>query len=181
MLCLEQILIENGIILQNSKYTYSSPPSIFGIALKFANWIDPALQFDVHCEKPWFLSPLLCSMNIVNVQNVGCNISPLSNVASSLEEKTTKHDKSHYSSGTFSRIINPAKDSLPPWSNVLTENTNLLSPDPTKQLFCHSSISERKKYYQKPKNRQSTILKPDKIYNFEVQELVLILRCLHPF
>ncbi|EGF81903.1 hypothetical protein BATDEDRAFT_34647 [Batrachochytrium dendrobatidis JAM81] len=43
------------------------PPTGSWVALKFANLIDPALQADVYAEKPWLFSPILCSMNIVNV------------------------------------------------------------------------------------------------------------------
>jgi len=45
-----------------------NPPTGSWVAMKFANLIDPALSADIYAEKPWLFSPLLCSMNIVNVK-----------------------------------------------------------------------------------------------------------------
>ena len=45
-----------------------TPPYGSSIAMKFATLIDPALQTDIFCDSPWIFSPLLCSMNVVNVQ-----------------------------------------------------------------------------------------------------------------
>ena len=45
-----------------------SPPTGAWVAIKFANLIDPALTTDLYSDTPWLYSPILCSMNVVNVQ-----------------------------------------------------------------------------------------------------------------
>lgn len=45
-----------------------SPPTGSWIAMKVAAMIDPAMQSDLYGESPWFLSPMLCSMNACNVR-----------------------------------------------------------------------------------------------------------------
>lgn len=42
-----------------------NPPMGSSIGLKIARLIDPALEADLFCEKPWLRSPLLCGMNVL--------------------------------------------------------------------------------------------------------------------
>lgn len=42
-------------------------PTGVGIALKIAQWLDPALEADLSGESPRLLSPLLCAMNGLGV------------------------------------------------------------------------------------------------------------------
>ncbi|KAJ3322138.1 hypothetical protein HDV06_003589 [Boothiomyces sp. JEL0866] len=44
------------------------PPYGTQIGLAVANLIDPSLKADLYSQKPWLLSPLLCSMNVISVQ-----------------------------------------------------------------------------------------------------------------
>ncbi|KAJ3303947.1 hypothetical protein HDU93_006439, partial [Gonapodya sp. JEL0774] len=46
-----------------------SPPMGAWVALKFASLIDPAIAYDVYADRPWVLSPVFCSMNIVDVRD----------------------------------------------------------------------------------------------------------------
>ncbi|KAJ3275737.1 hypothetical protein HDV01_007204 [Terramyces sp. JEL0728] len=43
------------------------PPYGTQIGLAVANLIDPSLKADLYCQKPWLLSPVLCSMNVISV------------------------------------------------------------------------------------------------------------------
>src|SRR4051812_41787835 len=45
-----------------------APPMGAWVALKFAQLIDPAITYDIYSERPWILSPVFCSMNIVDVR-----------------------------------------------------------------------------------------------------------------
>lgn len=44
-----------------------NPPTGAWMAIKFANYIDPALKAELYADKPWFWSPIFASMNILNV------------------------------------------------------------------------------------------------------------------
>ncbi|KAI8803240.1 hypothetical protein BJ742DRAFT_908783 [Cladochytrium replicatum] len=45
-----------------------NPPTGIWVAIKFATLIDGALQTDVYADQPWLYSPMLASMNIMNVR-----------------------------------------------------------------------------------------------------------------
>ncbi|KAJ3300669.1 hypothetical protein HK104_008603 [Borealophlyctis nickersoniae] len=42
-------------------------PTGVGLALKIAKWLDPALDADLYCEKPWLYTPLVSAMNALAV------------------------------------------------------------------------------------------------------------------
>ncbi|KAJ3186477.1 hypothetical protein HDU85_007296 [Gaertneriomyces sp. JEL0708] len=65
------------------------------VAVKFAKWIDPAMNVDLHCEHPWTMSPLICAMNIMNVQPVAGQVrsdpaSELSRVSGGTQQQKKK-------------------------------------------------------------------------------------------
>jgi Protein of unknown function (DUF1769) len=169
MLCLGPTLTGNALRQQ-----VTLNPNLTGtwVALKFASLIDPALQYDVYCEKPWFLSPLLCAMNVVNVAKAS---TPVANSAPTVNGKVDakfKPQPSQFTSGTRSKIPadNASKNTLADWNwaddHTLQEDTKLLIED--SKAFPSDGVAERRKYYQKPKHRQATMITPDKIYNMEV-------------
>ncbi|KAJ3304751.1 hypothetical protein HDU76_005135 [Blyttiomyces sp. JEL0837] len=43
-----------------------TPPGI-GLAIKIAKWLDPALDADICCDKPWIFSPLISAMNALAI------------------------------------------------------------------------------------------------------------------
>ncbi|KXS17095.1 hypothetical protein M427DRAFT_122185 [Gonapodya prolifera JEL478] len=49
-----------------------APPMGAWVALKFAGLIDPAIAYDIYADRPWILSPMFCSMNIVDVRDAPC-------------------------------------------------------------------------------------------------------------
>ena len=138
--------------------------------MKFATLIDPALQNDLYCEKPWVFSPMLCSMNLVDIKP--CN-KPLKGAApadkSGGPDVAYKPPSSAFISSTYEKNKN---DELGEWiwfdDTMLQENNTLLNPDPSKPNFDKDSVADRRKYYQKQKHRLNTKFLPDKIYNFEV-------------
>ncbi|KAH9271273.1 hypothetical protein BASA83_006595 [Batrachochytrium salamandrivorans] len=172
-----------------------APPTGSWIALKFANLIDPALQADIYADKPWLFSPILCSMNVVNVRKstqavVGAApIDPVYLNKSSGSETSTKSSPnspiagpdaafkptaaSGVSKSTALVTSKPSPTELLGdwiWSGTteLEENNSLLSADDKEITFPSDSIVERRKYYHKAKVRKHTIFKPDNIYNFEI-------------
>ena len=46
-----------------------SPPLGSWVALKFAQIIDPAITYEIYSDRPWILSPVFCSMNIVDARD----------------------------------------------------------------------------------------------------------------
>lgn len=152
-----------------------NPPTGTWVALKFASLIDPALEYDVYCEKPWLLSPLLCSMNILNVQKAPSptpsNCAPLigKNV-----DPNFKPNLANFTSGPADKVvIQPSgNEVLGKWEwgkNHWLEENNALLLSEDRKAFPSDGVSERRKYFQKPKNRQNTKFTPDKLYNFEVK------------
>lgn len=65
-----------------------TPPFGTSVAMRFANLIDPALITDVFAESPWIFSPLLCSMNTINVVQ---SSKLLTNVAPSVKMDSRKN------------------------------------------------------------------------------------------
>ncbi|KAJ3033070.1 hypothetical protein HDV00_006802, partial [Rhizophlyctis rosea] len=174
-----------------------SPPTGSWLAIKFANVIDPALKTDIYSDTPWLYSPLLCSMNIVNVQKA---TTPLSNVHPADTKADTASEKGSISStssktskvGTVgpdtSVPKNPAWEVSTPTSKVTTkpsptelltkwvwagenelqEDTTLMLDELGEDAFPPDGIAERRKYFQKQKARERFVFKPDYVYNFEI-------------
>eukprot|EP00842_Homolaphlyctis_polyrhiza_P000734 jgi/Hompol1/1661/HPOL_005674-RA len=166
-----------------------SPPTGSWIALKFANLIDPALQSDIYSDKPWLFSPILCSMNIVNVSPAK---TPIHNAApsESIEKRSSKSSINNMLAGPDSSFkwdrtkdisISSAKathlkptpsEILGDWiwdgTKELLEDNALLVADHSDASFATDSISERRKFYQRAKARKETIFRPENIYNFEI-------------
>jgi hypothetical protein len=158
--------------------------------MKFATLIDPALQTDVYADSPWIFSPILCSMNTVNVVK---SAKPILGAAPSVQRK--KQDNKENETSYITPIAGPdlnfqiepkacissLTSMLPPgvsaeamldrwkWEggfNELKEDSSLLLGEIVS--FCPTSWSERRKNFQKPKAREATVLSPNNIYNFEV-------------
>lgn len=43
-------------------------PSISWLGVKVLKWIDPCLEYDIYCDKPWAYSPLFFTANILHVE-----------------------------------------------------------------------------------------------------------------
>ncbi|KAJ3311322.1 hypothetical protein HDV04_004130 [Boothiomyces sp. JEL0838] len=169
-----------------------TPPTGAWIAIKFANLIDPALQVDIYSETPWLYSPILCSMNIVNVVKATRPVvgaAPLDPKAKEISDKistkskdsvillnsadpnytaTKQQEKSQALNSVTSKPV--PSEILGEWiwkdGRELEENNTLLhtqEPD-----FGADAIAERRRYYQKQKTRKHTIFSPNNVYNFEI-------------
>ncbi|KAI8898161.1 hypothetical protein BC833DRAFT_590740 [Globomyces pollinis-pini] len=97
-----------------------TPPTGMWIALKFATMIDAGLQTDVYCDKPWLLSPIFCSMNVVDVQkatipvhNAAPNaqpVSPGSKSVNSLNSSKSKKKEEDMGASTIGPDKNHKRD-----------------------------------------------------------------------
>ncbi|KAJ3275736.1 hypothetical protein HDV01_007203 [Terramyces sp. JEL0728] len=169
-----------------------TPPTGAWIAIKFANLIDPALQVDIYSETPWLYSPILCSMNIVNVVKAATPVvgaAPLDPKAKEVSDKisakskdslillnsadpkytaTKQQEKSQAMNSVTSKPT--PSDILGDWiwrdGKELEENNTLLHT--TQPDFASDAIAERRKHYQKQKTRKHTIFSPNNVYNFEI-------------
>ncbi|KAJ3201997.1 hypothetical protein HK099_002026 [Clydaea vesicula] len=135
-----------------------SPPTGAWVAIKFATLIDPALQTDIYCDKPWLYSPLLCAMNIVKINKN--EVMPL------VRNETTSCPSSEC-------LLTPSpKELLGEWvwkgENDLMEDNRLLLPEVMQNVFASDDIAERRKYFQKAENREKKVFLKDRVYNFEI-------------
>jgi hypothetical protein len=156
-------------------------PSGTWMAMKFASLIDPALQYDISIDKPWFLSPLLCSMNIANVIKAPIQLNNCAPLVGKNIDPNFKPTSSMYYSGNKPSTTNPLPKEILggwDWSNGvgLEESNKLLFPSECKSPggFFGSTpipangIPERRKHFQKLKHREAAKLLPENLYNFEV-------------
>ncbi|KAI8849611.1 hypothetical protein BC829DRAFT_361868 [Chytridium lagenaria] len=137
-----------------------SPPTGAWLAVKFANYIDPALITDMYSDRPWLFSPMLCSMNIVNVVKAAAPLCAAKAVAYKPESILGKWE----------------------WGGAveLKEDNSLLCPDPSKIVIADADgsengvpyksddIAERRKWFNKKDNRLATSFTPDNVYNLEI-------------
>lgn len=142
-----------------------SPPTGTWIALKFAALIDPALTADAYAQKPWFLSPLVCSMNIVNVAKANLPIDVVFDTSSiSSTDKYKSLNSAQLKPKNTELLCNP-------WiwknANYLTESNTFITQLNTPP-FAAEAVGDRRKYFQKQKNRESNKFIPENLYNFEV-------------
>ncbi len=151
-----------------------NPPTGAWIAVKFANYIDPALQTDLYADKPWLYSPMLCSMNAVNVEKLALGEPPAKVVPgkSSQLPKSARASVDELSAPASAVQSTPSADEiLGKWrwggETELQEDNRLLF-ESTEVPFDSSNIAERRKYFQKQKNRQAESFKPDRVYHLEV-------------
>ena len=150
-----------------------SPPTGSWIAIKFANLIDPALQADIYADQPWLMSPILCSMNVVNVKQATHPVggaATSSSTPSSTETDATVIESVYISTpSSAAKAVPSPQDLLGEWlwknGLELTENNSLLGDS---LPFDSDAISDRRKYFNKPKARKNALFKPNLIYNFEV-------------
>jgi hypothetical protein len=167
------------------------------IAVKFATLIDPAIQVDMFCDKPWFYSPLVCSMNTMRVMNHPTLVhgaapskkikiekkKAVEEISISGPDPANEAAKTEFTSISLGSLPNKElTNQICPWiwadNNELTEDNSLLSPD---QPFHSESAADRRKYFQKQKNRASNIFSPEYVYNFEVLLVHVDLCTIHGF
>ena len=159
-----------------------SPPTGAWVAVKFANLIDPALLTDLYSDNPWLYSPILCAMNVVNVQPALGSLNSVipskqrTSVSSSANTTVlgpdlsipniqTINSKNEISFATFNK---EAPNVLGTWvPGEMQENTTLLYSE-SSSPFPSDSIHGRRKHFQSAKARKELILTPDNVYNLEV-------------
>lgn len=164
-----------------------SPPTGAWLAIKFANLIDPALLTDLYSDAPWLYSPILCSMNIVNVQPASESINSIVPAKHNrISVSSTSGDSSSISFAgpdlsdpirlkpdlkdlvSFPTFNKAAPSVLGQWvPGEMPENTTLLFSS-SSPPFPSDSIHGRRKHFQSAKARKSVILSPDNVYNMEV-------------
>jgi len=120
-------------------------PKLAGAALKFIQaTIDPSLEADLHCDKPWARSPLIATMNTCNAQN-----------------------STDGSEITFDKPL-----SLPPWPSPngehLEENTMLGIPQRSEM-----TVNERRKHLSKANTRKEVIVHPYQVWGFDFYNPIL--------
>ena len=156
-----------------------NPPTGAWIAIKFANMIDPALATDIYADKPWLYSPMLCSMNIVNVQKIDLAVAPKRVESTDVLPKSAKASQDELSVKADLLKTEPSVDQIVgkwTWGDEteLLEDNQLLFEDFNSIPFETSNISERRKYFQNKKNRQQESFKTDRVYNLEVCPLSVL-------
>ncbi|KAF9975771.1 hypothetical protein BGZ73_000442 [Actinomortierella ambigua] len=145
-------------------------PPFSSVAVKFGQYIDPGLQVDLYSDKPWAFSPLLTTMNTINV--TGWHLGEHSQ-----ERAKEKGQK------------DAVERALPPWPSPtgshLVEDTSLLFNDkrdtltlkddnddqPAAEIMSSGtrslSTAERKTYFSAQENLKQHTFMPNQIYAFD--------------
>ncbi|KAF9949587.1 hypothetical protein BGZ72_008669 [Mortierella alpina] len=143
-------------------------PPLSSIALRFIQYIDPGLQADIYCDRPWAFSPLIATMNTVNVTGWHLDKATQQKVAQEGQDE----DKEHL------------ENELPPWPSPegdhILEDTTLLfnrnserkSDDSGKEVLEEAKAppldrSARRSYFAKPENLSNHRYRPDQVYGFD--------------
>ncbi|KAI8600336.1 hypothetical protein EDD21DRAFT_377496 [Dissophora ornata] len=130
-------------------------PPLTSLAVKFFKAIDPGLQLDVQCDKPYFISPLLAAMNTVNVSHDPVN--------------TASTPSSSEAKGQL----------LPPWPSSegehLVEDTSLVvqEEDTKKKNKVTKDPGARRGHFAKSKNLSKHRYVRDHVYGFELYNPIL--------
>ncbi|KAF8942605.1 hypothetical protein BGZ47_006316 [Haplosporangium gracile] len=162
-------------------------PPFSSIALKFIQFIDPGLKADIYCDRPWAFSPLIATMNTVNVSGWH------------LDKATQKKVEEHGQEEDKERLENE----LPPWpspqgEHIVEDTTLLFQPDqynkeqedatltsegetahahkhenkkeeltmaPTQPAVLNTSA--RRSYFAKEVNLAKHRYRPDQVYGFD--------------
>ncbi|KAK3817330.1 MAG: hypothetical protein J3Q66DRAFT_183876 [Benniella sp.] len=148
-----------------------NPPPLTSVAVKFFKALDPAVQLDVTGPKPYYISPLLSSMNTVNVSK-----DPLSALID--------HDPSSTSTVTSASLPPPTWPSFN--GEIIPEDTSLIVPEEegeeessrakkltmrlkmTKKSKISGDSAARRKHFSKAKNLSSHWFLKDHVYSFEL-------------
>lgn len=159
-----------------------SPPTGAWLAVKFANYIDPALITDMYADRPWLYSPMLCSMNTVNVVRATSRVTGgASGVIGPTEPPLRKgpgsevamaRSKANAVGGLEAGKATPDKVvGLWEWGGEkeLKEANKLLLPDSVDTpYFGDEDVAERRKYFNKKEHRENMKFTPDYVYNLEI-------------
>ncbi|KAG0342656.1 hypothetical protein BG000_002863 [Podila horticola] len=141
-------------------------PPFSSIALKFVQFIDPGLQADIYGDKPWAFSPLIATMNTVNISEW----------------------KADSAAHTIEREQNHNRGELPPWpssegdhipedTSLLLkskENTGTTAKDLGKEVLdiaptasVSMTTAKRRSYFSKVANLEKFTYEPDHVYGFD--------------
>lgn len=152
-----------------------NPPTGAWIAFKAANFIDPALQTELYSDKPWLYSPLLCAMNIVNVKDSKMDLpvylSPDNKDISCNSTEVKPFETLTTADQSKSRLL--PSDILGEWiwkndKELDENNASLFEGVDCDEVVGNDDIAERRRFFQKEKNRKKNVFKPGKLYHFEV-------------
>ncbi|KAG0294579.1 hypothetical protein BGZ96_000927 [Linnemannia gamsii] len=161
-------------------------PPFSSIALKFIQFIDPGLKADIYCDRPWAFSPLIATMNTVNVSGWHLDKATQKKV----EELGQEEDKERL------------ENELPPWpspqgEHIVEDTTLLFQSDktehedatltsgetahareqheenrkeeltmaPTQPMVLNTSA--RRSYFAKEANLVKHCYRPDQVYGFD--------------
>jgi len=134
-------------------------PTGASVGLKIAKWLDPALEADLWCEKPWLYTPLVSAMNAMAVYEVddpevrgGGSGGSAGSSESSKPVKGNKVSPVSKPSGSGSTPTTPSNPSLPShqqqpsidigtWSfasRSIPESTSLLFSPPSSSPTTHT-------------------------------------------
>ncbi|KAF9109722.1 hypothetical protein BGX27_007275 [Mortierella sp. AM989] len=125
-------------------------PAVASLAIKFFKAIDPALQIDVQCQEPYFISPLMTSMDTINVTKIAS------------DESNGSGDK------------NTAHSGVPAWPSYnaesIPEDTSLviLEEDTKKKGKLEKNSGARKGHFAKSKNLSKHRFMKDHVYSVEL-------------
>ena len=160
--------------------------------MKVATMIDPALTTDVFADRPWIFSPLVCSMNTINVKKtekpilgalkskkIVVKVDKQQQISSDEKWQVTINGPDSDCKDPIRMVSAPLKSlnqedchsMLDPWTwvggQVELEEENSLLQGKNLEYSC-TSWNERRRHFQSSSARKHAILSPSNIYNMEV-------------
>ncbi|RUP45234.1 hypothetical protein BC936DRAFT_148445 [Jimgerdemannia flammicorona] len=138
-------------------------PKGANVGFRIAQMIDPAVFYDIRSEKPWIMSPVLCSMNVIDAW------SPPSNTTAAQDESSAPT----ISSTSIATTTDPSTFSsfLGPWQPRVDDNLyNILKTreeDIPADNFNHQSARWRRNHFLSAEVRNSFVFSSDRVYAFE--------------
>jgi Protein of unknown function (DUF1769) len=132
--------------------------------IKIAKWLDPSIEADVECSKPYIFSPLVSAMSSLSVYDANspdlkkpapnANSSAVTIVSSVDPKQTPESFESKLGQFSFH-------------SSVVEENLALLMVDDKDKDKKATSHEKRKKHFTSNANRVAALIKPDLVYSMD--------------
>ncbi|KAJ1553831.1 hypothetical protein HK096_006229 [Nowakowskiella sp. JEL0078] len=141
-------------------------PSGVGLAMKIAQWLDPALRADLYADKPWIMSPFVTAMNALAVYD---ETSPeVWDGRSGEDVAKGRGNKITPVGGTPTSVVQNANGGNEKSTGLWSFHSRMI-PEETDGLFEEDSpglvsYEKRKKYFADEKNRERAVILPSKIY-----------------
>jgi Protein of unknown function (DUF1769) len=128
------------------------------VGIKIAKWLDPSIEADVDCAKPYIFAPLVSAMNSLAVYE------PTADEIKKGSETTKKQAVIVASSVDSKQSVDSFESKIGQWSfhsSIIEENIGLLMSEEKDNKTSHE---KRKKVFSNLAKRKSVSIRPNLVY-----------------